>query len=448
VNKLKKNKTNKTDIIKKILGWIFGIFFGLIGFSLLITGQIIQSFLILIIVFILIPPLSKIIKNNLKINLSIWKKIVIIIVIFFLLLIIPTNYNNEENLSDYSNKNQISRFTFSSEFVKLPSTPKYTNSECRRLCYETSDVDKQGVYDNILKTRCREFCDDIESLAGKEVLKSRINEMYSSALLLNAQSNKDIRYCTKYEFLQSGCIIQMIKFENDVKMCGVLSNENLKFDCIQNFLNFHENHYDIKICDILLDKTQCISIVKTREAIQTNTPTICLELEESVPCHRTYFQKILAEEYNNLTSDRISFISERLEISEKNITIDLLKNLPISIRGVTTDIIPVVTANWSLCDDICVRNPDFMNHRDKNSYSGKECYRTVCLTEITLFNDNINYQECVNYSSKNGQKEAFVDCLMAQAKRDNNLDLCDLFIENNDAFVSICKDNVKNYNIR
>jgi hypothetical protein len=63
-----------------------------------------------------------------------------------------------------------------------------------------------------------------------------------------------------------------------------------------------------------------------------------------------------------------------------------------------------------------------------------------------LYNDDKNYEECVEFSSRNNQQEAPVDCLMAQAKRDNDSQLCEQFSENHKPFVSICKDNVKRYN--
>jgi len=448
----------KKGLIRGFVGWFFGIIFGLLALSASISGDIIPGLIFFMMMAILIPRMSKYLQRKMNFKLSPLSKIGLIIFGFFLIgLAVDTDTSSEDKVNVYDDRSEKPTSSIkshepiddsiSAEKIKLPIIPEYTDKECQRLCYETGDEElKSETYDNIFKSRCKEYCGQIKSLGGNEKLKSTINDLYSTAVLINAKNNKDIQYCAKYDFTQNRCIIIMIEFEDDGSFCDTITDEKDKKSCVEAFLKSHEDYYDSTICEMLSNKTECLLKVKSREAISKKDPNICLSLDDINSCYYAYFSEVLKKDYDELEYGRLDFISENLKIDENELTEALLKYLPVSINGVTTDNIPVITADWSLCDNICERNPNFMKYKDENSFSGKECYRTVCLTEIVLFNSNVDYTECIEYSKTNGQQTAYLDCLMAQAMRDNDQDLCEELNDNYSHFVSTCRSNVKRYN--
>ena len=462
------SKRKVKEILGKILGWGFGVLFGLMGIGGLSSGNIFPA-----IILFIIPPISNFIRQNLLSQKMKNLLIIALIIILFIAIGVSSSTTTRDNStvtqddkvettpssnknyvpSGTTNKNQdviplepnlnsekLEKIDFSSEKVKLPNTPKYTNKECQRLCYATAeDSAKQGVYNKILISRCKEYCDQTESLGGSEKLKSAINDIYLSALIINAKKTDEIRYCTKYEFLQTECIINQIEFEENALVCNLLTYDEDKSNCVQKFLKTHEEYSDAKICDMLLKKNQCLLIVKTREAIKTKNPKICLTLSDKYYCYGFYFDEILKFEFDSLTHNRKQFILQNLEISESDFTEEFFNNLPHTLSY------EIIMADWSLCNTICQRNPDHLNNRDMGTFSAQECDRTICLSNIVLYNTNKDYTDCTKYSTIGGGKSAFVDCLMAEAKRDNNLELCNEFSGEFESFISICKNNVNSW---
>ena len=83
---------SKKGKIKNILGWIFGIIFALIGFSALVSGDIIPALVLFIISIILIPPFLSLLKKSPNLvrkhkNIKLSKKTVISIFVSAMVII-------------------------------------------------------------------------------------------------------------------------------------------------------------------------------------------------------------------------------------------------------------------------------------------------------------------------------------------------------------------------
>ena len=96
-------KEKSKGIIGKIFGWIFGIIFGMVGFGSLVSVQIIPALISLLIMAILIPPLSNLIKEKMNLNLSTWIKIIIIFVGLILIAITTNTDSTTDNIIENQN---------------------------------------------------------------------------------------------------------------------------------------------------------------------------------------------------------------------------------------------------------------------------------------------------------------------------------------------------------
>lgn len=67
-----------------ILSWIFGIFFAIVGFSGIVSGEPIPGILMLIMAAVLLPPINKLVDEKWKFHLSGGMKAVVIIIGFII----------------------------------------------------------------------------------------------------------------------------------------------------------------------------------------------------------------------------------------------------------------------------------------------------------------------------------------------------------------------------
>jgi hypothetical protein len=141
----KKDKI-KFGKFKGIVSWIFGIIFSLAGFSSLVSGKILSSIILFIMAAVLLPAVSKILKERMNFELSKWIKIAVV-VIGLVVLIVSSGYSNSNNSDGDLNKEGTS-------IVSSPTTtenrakPITQNEEPKSLTkYELLAIELTVLYD-------------------------------------------------------------------------------------------------------------------------------------------------------------------------------------------------------------------------------------------------------------------------------------------------------------
>jgi hypothetical protein len=229
-------KEKSKGIIGKIFGWIFGIIFGMVGFGSLVSVQIIPALISLLIMAILIPPLSNLIKEKMNLNLSTWIKIIII----FVGLILIAITTNTDSTTDNIIENQNNTNTINNEEIiesdgvlnttqsKESNIPKEQNNEIseyqkvlesyKELAEQKSEItskylDKDGYYSYYDLT--------LDELNNLKQIETSIKEQLSA--YKNSISEKDKNYEFISESLQSS-EESLTKINDVLDTVGTISN--------------------------------------------------------------------------------------------------------------------------------------------------------------------------------------------------------------------------------
>ena len=139
---MEKKEEIKPKKVSIILGWIFGVIFGLIGLVALISGDIVPTIILVMLSIIVIPPLSYFIQEKMNLKLSMGVKIVIVVVLFTVLILIvlinamgttstttknnPTITQNEHSIKSISQNEQ--GYWENNITIKITGTLGYKNN--------------------------------------------------------------------------------------------------------------------------------------------------------------------------------------------------------------------------------------------------------------------------------------------------------------------------------
>jgi len=100
----------KLKRIRSILGWIFGVIFGLIGLVSLFAGDIFPAISLFLLSIVLIPAIFDFIKKKLNLKLSIGIKtamIIILLIVFFIAIGTSSPTTNDNIIENQNNTNTI-----------------------------------------------------------------------------------------------------------------------------------------------------------------------------------------------------------------------------------------------------------------------------------------------------------------------------------------------------
>lgn len=240
---------------RSVLGWIFGVIFGLSALSSLITVQIIPALILFVIMAILIPPLSNFIKNKLKLNLSLWLKIVIIVIGLIIIGIISDTNTVEPKDQEIDSQNDqlpsvqntgdtINVNTPDPEESKAVTGTKIGNNVCTAKGNLCQDIKKTYSY-----VCSNELELDATFKDGKQLAKEAMPQY------CNALKNGNINNCLSENLLtlsqyfgqnyQEECITNIAILKMDISICENIKDLTLKFKCF-NQLAIAED--DISIC--------------------------------------------------------------------------------------------------------------------------------------------------------------------------------------------------------
>jgi hypothetical protein len=303
--------------------------------------------------------------------------------------------------------------------------------ECADLCFEDG-----GKVSQYLKDKCRSTCSQILYYGGEEAIDKTINE-YKTETQVN-----EVVYGNKQEDEN-----KEVKAEQNIEGCQNL-DQNMKNVCVMKFVDKDETFDNISVCEWITEqKSDCLLKLSLRKAIKTKNPAFCKPTSDFNGCYVDYVH--LVNECSNLKEDMernaclFNFIKS---IGDDANTEIIIKDFFISGDKILVDlsmIEAVAESDYSKCDSLCENDPKGFN---RNS---PDCDRLYCLSKLLRFDKSKGYQDCNNYYMKNpslGEREGVVTCLMSQAIRDNNSQLCEDLEETSPHFVQICKDNVANYN--
>jgi len=208
MSKKENTKSQKPQgIIGKIFGWIFGVIFGLAGFGSLVSAQIFPSLILFLMMAILIPPLSNLIKEKMNINLSTWVKIIIIVVGLILVAITTnTDSNTNNTIENQNNANTINDDIIESDNISNTIKSKESNipeeqneqvSEYQKLLesYKNLTEQKADITNKYVKEGFYKYADlTIDELKELKILENSINTKLSNYLNSISKNDKNFEY--------------------------------------------------------------------------------------------------------------------------------------------------------------------------------------------------------------------------------------------------------------
>ncbi len=306
--------------------------------------------------------------------------------------------------------------------------------ECTRLCFENG-----GSISQALKDSCQSSCSQLLYYGGEAEIDKHIE-----SLKTEGQVN-EVVYGTKQ--VQNTEVIA----PKTIDGCKEL-DQNAKNICVMKFVNEDNNFDDSSVCSWITDKkSDCLSILTLRKSIKTKNPLLCKPTSNFKGCYAEYLKGDTSCKKSKSSEGMDICALNLLKISKSDFPIDSIKQLREEMKegnqyyyfGDLSLSEAIFKNDFDLCDDLCKKDPEGFN---RNS---EDCDRTKCLSLVVLFNQDKDYNECNSYYLKDphfGEKEGIVNCLMAQAKRDNNQELCDELETTSPPFIDICKKNVADWN--
>ncbi len=326
----------------------------------------------------------------------------------------------------------IAILIFSLFLFSCTSSSSSLVNECTDLCFETGGVNSQAA-----KDACESACSQYLYYGGED----KINELID-AYRTESEANEVI-YGTSNEL--DGVDINAVE---NIEECQDLEQDS-KNVCVMKFIEADEDFDDALVCSwITTEKSECLFTLNFRKATKNKDPTFCLPTDDFEGCYIDYLideNLCPAPKVDQMEQDLciLGFIEEL----GGDLDIDLIRSgFSSHGRTVLSDlsmIEAVYSSDYNSCDSLCENDPEGW------SRNSEDCDRAQCLSIVTIYDPSKTYRECNEHYLEDpfwGENEGIVSCLMAQAKRDNDLLLCEDLEQTSPPFVDICKSNVETWN--